>query len=131
MFDGEKVVSAPDNIFVLLSVAQDQCHAVRMQFQDVSLHENVFPQVGFSLVGIQNHHVARPEIRQEVFFLCRNVQFDEVVSFAWSAALFLQNGQSQQDVASLQFLVQWDVPVTGKPVRGIAVSSGLAENLFL
>ena len=101
MFDGEKVVSAPDNIFVLLPVAQDQCHAVRAQFEDVSLHEDVFSQVGFSPVGIQNHHVARPEIGQEVFFLCRDVQFNEVVSFAGSAALFLQDGQSQQDVAGL------------------------------
>ena len=63
--------------------------------------------------------------------MCRNVQFDKVVSFAGAAALFLLDGQSGQDIARLQFFVQRDMPVAGKSVRRIVASSGLAENLFL
>ena len=91
MFDGKNFVFRSDDLFVLLSVPQQDRQPVGMYFKDVPFHQDLFANVRFIRVRIKDDDVSLPEVRQEVVSLFRNRQINQVVSFVGPALALVRD----------------------------------------
>ena len=131
MFDGKHFVFPSDDLFVLLSVPQQDRQPVGMYFKDVSFHQDLFANVRFIRVRIKDDDVSLPEIGQEVVSLFRNRQIDQVVSFVGPALALVRDLEPQENIPCLQFFVERGVPQAGKSAGRIGSSAHFAQDLFL
>ena len=108
-------VLVAEDVRILLSVVQMHHDVCRVHLGERAFEEYAAAHIGlFALVvGVEIHHVALPEVGEEVGILLRHAEGDGVVAAGGVGLLLVCYGEAHEDVARFELFLQRHVPKVG------------------